>query len=94
MIGNAPQVKDIELELDELVLPQNLLTDESLSLDSEAEEEVELQPFRIDSYCTCKTGVRVCVLATRAAINTLQVLLQQELSIICPRCAKNLRYGR
>lgn len=94
MIGNKPQIKDVELDLDELILPQNLLTEESLSTDSEPDEEVELQPYKIDSYCTCKTGVRICVLASRAAINTVQLLLQQELRIICPNCAKNLRNGR
>lgn len=94
MIGKEPQIKDIELDLAELVLPDNLLANESLSPDVEAEEEVELHPFKIDSYCTCKTGVRICVLASRAAISTLQLLLSQELTIICPTCSKALRNGR
>lgn len=94
MIGKEPQIKDVELDLAELVLPDNLLANESLSPDVEAEEEVEQLPFKIDSYCTCNTGVRLCVLATRAAISTLQLLLSQELTIICPTCAKSLRNGR
>lgn len=96
MIGKQPNIPgDIELELEELVLPQNLLSEESLSPDSEADEEEELQPFKIDTCCACETGVRVCVLATSAAIRTLQQLLLQELKIICPRCSRNLlRNGR
>lgn len=94
MIGHAPQIKDIDLDLQELVIPQNLLSEESLSPDTEGEEEVELFPYRVDSYCSCGTGVRACVLASRAAISTLQLLLSEELRFICPACVKAQRNGR
>lgn len=94
MIGNAPQVKDIDLELHELVLPENLLSEESLSPDTEGVEEVELFPYKVDSYCSCGTGVRAHVLASRAAISTLQLLLSEELRFICLECVKAKRNGR
>ena len=47
MIGNHPDIKDIELDLQALVLPANLVAEESLSPDSEADEEEEQQPYRV-----------------------------------------------
>lgn len=89
MIGNAPDIKDIELELDSLILPQNLLSDESLSPDDVQEEE-EQCAFRVDTGChSCGTGVRLTVWATHRAIRTLQVLLTQELNIVCPGCSRH-----
>ena len=50
MKGQAPTLKDIVLELEEVILPQNLLSNESLSLDDAPEEE-HLSPYKVDSYC-------------------------------------------
>lgn len=96
MIGNSPDIKDIELDLHALVLPANLISEESLSPDSEAEEEEEHSPYRVDTCCkACGAGVRVCVFATEIAIRTLQQLLTQELSLVCPGCSRNLfHHGR
>ena len=47
MRGERATIPDIELR--ELVLPANLVSDESLSPDAIAEEE--LCPYRIDSQC-------------------------------------------
>lgn len=97
MIGQAVNIRDIELNLEALVLPENLLSDESLSPDTEGQEqEVELEPFSIVSSCqACGAGVRICVFATRFAIQTLQQLLTLELSLLCPSCSRiHCRHGR
>nr|AYA93635.1 MAG: E7 protein [Human papillomavirus] len=95
MIGKEPTINDIELELDRLVLPDNLLCNESLSPDTEGQEE-ERAPYRVETYCKgCETGVRLCVYSTRAAIDILQQILISELSLFCPTCSRNLfRHGR
>ena len=95
MRGDNPTIHDIELDLEALVLPQNLISNESLSPDIEYEEE-EQAPYSVDTCCnSCGTGVRLCVVSTRAAIRTLQQLLSLELSLFCPRCARSqFRHGR
>lgn len=97
MRGPDVDIDDIELHLESLVLPENLLSNESLSPDTEGQpEEVEQVPYRVDTYCrACGTGVRVCVLATRLAILTLEQLLTVELSLLCPSCSRiHFRHGR
>nr|AYA93491.1 MAG: E7 protein [Human papillomavirus] len=95
MIGKEPTINDIELDLDRLVLPDNLLCSESLSPDTEGQEE-ERAPYRIETCCKgCETGVRLCVYSTREAIQTLQQILISDLSLFCPACSRNLfRDGR
>ncbi|ATQ38457.1 E7 [Gammapapillomavirus 18] len=95
MRGERSTIHDIELNLEALVLPQNLISNESLSPDVEYEEE-EQSPYSVDTCChSCGTGVRLCVLSTRLAIRTLQQLLALELSLFCPSCARNqFRHGR
>jgi len=95
MIGNKPTISDIELELDQLVIPENLLCSESLSPDSEGQEE-ERAPFKVETCCnSCETGVRLCVYSTHSAIQILEQLLLSELSLLCPACSRNLfHHGR
>nr|AYA94327.1 MAG: E7 protein [Human papillomavirus] len=95
MRGERPTINDIELNLEALVLPDNLLSNESLSPDTEGEEE-EQAPYSVDTGCkACGTGVRLCVFSTQAAIRLLQHLLTSELSLLCPRCARNhFHHGR
>lgn len=95
MIGQAPSLRDIELDLAELVEPVDLYCSESLSPDSEGEEEEPQLLYRVDTECDCGTKVRLVVAATGAAIRTLHILLLEELQIICPTCARsNVRNGR
>nr|AYA93931.1 MAG: E7 protein [Human papillomavirus] len=97
MIGPAIKSEDIELDLNSLVLPENLLSDESLSPDTEGQaEEVEQAPYTVDTSCnSCGTRVRICVIATRFAILTLQDLLSLELNLLCPPCSRSVcRHGR
>ncbi|AKP16348.1 E7 [Human papillomavirus 202] len=97
MMGNAPTLKDIELGADfgELILPSHLLCEESLSPDDSPEEAL-LSPYRVDSLCNaCTSRVRLCVVATAEAIQFLEQLLFRDLSIVCPRCSRDiLRHGR
>ena len=89
MRGEIASLPDIVLE--SLVLPVNLLSDESfnesLSPDVEAEEE---HSFRIDTECHfCNTQIRLCVGATTEAIRHLQSLLLDQLHLLCPGCARS-----
>lgn len=96
MRGEKPTIQNINLELDELVLPVPLLAEEeSLSPDADPEEE-EQHPFSVDTYCyTCKAGVRFFIVATASAVRTLQQLLFAELNFVCTRCSKQQnRHGR
>nr|AYA93693.1 MAG: E7 protein [Human papillomavirus] len=97
MRGPEIDVGDIELDLESLVIPENLLSNESLSPDTEGQpEEVEHAPYKVDTCCeACKAGVRICVLASRLAILTLEQLLTSELSLLCPACSRTyFRHGR
>ena len=96
MRGNVATLKDIELHLEELVMPMNLLSNESLSPDETPEEE-QVSPFKVDSQChNCNQCIRICVIATAGAILLLeQLLLSTDLSLLCPGCARTrLRNGR
>ena len=96
MRGQRPSLEDIELNLFDLVLPGNLLAaEESLSPDEEPEEE-QIEPYKVDTYCgTCRTGVRIFILATGAAVRTLQHLLSGELTILCTGCSRiRFQHGR
>lgn len=95
MIGNQPSKESLNINLEELVLPQNLIAEESLSPDVDPEEE-ERQPFSVDTFCgTCNASVRLCITATSSAVCLLRVLLQGELAIVCVGCSKGrLRNGR
>lgn len=86
MRGEVPTIPDVELR--ELVLPQNLLTEETLS-DSETEEEEERSPYRIDVACdTCSAQLRFWVTATSRGIRVLQELLFSEVSLLCFECSR------
>ena len=91
MQGELVTIPDIVLET--LVTPANLLCNETLSPDEEPEEE---QNYKVDSKChTCGARLRVCVVATYSAIRTLQLLLFQDLHLLCPSCARALcQHGR
>lgn len=97
MRGQEPTIRDIDLNLEELVLPVNLLSDEDeppVDDDSVAEEEQRL--FRIDTSCAnCETGIRVIIHSTDSAARQLFDLLLEELSFVCPGCARSaVRHGR
>lgn len=98
MRGNAPTIRDVDLELEDLVLPVNLLSnetlEESLSPDDVPEEEPQAL-FNIDACCgTCSARVRVVVQATASGIRHLEILLLSDVSLVCVRCARNQRHGR
>nr|AYA94207.1 MAG: E7 protein [Human papillomavirus] len=96
MRGEVATIRDINLELEDLVMPANLLSNESLSPDDVPEEE-QVSPFKVDSLCQhCNKCIRLCVIATAGAIYLLeQLLLSSELCFVCPACARTtVRNGR
>nr|AYA94114.1 MAG: E7 protein [Human papillomavirus] len=99
MIGKEPCVGDVELDLTELVLPNNLLCEEStesLSPDCEPEEEQSGTAYKVDTNCHfCGASVRLCVVASIPAIHLFEELLLGSFSLICPRCARGpCQHGR
>ena len=94
MHGEVSTIRDIELHFEDLVLPANLVSSESLSPDDELEEERNI--YKVDTCCdSCERGVRIFVSATVVAIRSFHQLLCAELSVICPGCARrSLQHGR
>ena len=87
MIGPENKVGDIELQLDELVMPANLLSDEVLSPNEDEEEE--FVPYRIDSTCgVCRARIRLHVTASDEGIRGFQQLLLSQLSFVCLTCSR------
>lgn len=88
MRGDRPTVKQLDIDLEELVLPINLLSDEQLPVEEEVEVELK-EPFRVSTCCgICHTNVRLFVLATTPAIRGLEQLLLEDLNVVCVSCAK------
>lgn len=99
MIGKEPCIGDVELDLSELVIPDNLLCEESvesLSPDCEPEEEQARSTYKVDTACCfCEAAVRLCVVASVPAIHLLEELLLGGLRLICPRCSRGpFQHGR
>lgn len=93
MHGNSVTMRDITLDLEEIVMPSNLLCgEESLSPDLEEERAT----YKVDTLCDdCKTGIRICLVATETGVRHLQQLLTGELSLLCPGCSRvRLNNGR
>ncbi|ATQ38208.1 E7 [Gammapapillomavirus 5] len=90
MRGAEPTLGDIELNLHDLVIPANLLSDEVLQ-DENIEEE--LYPYHIDTCCAqCQTGVRLTIYAVEFGLRLLEsLLLDEKLFLCCPGCARQTR---
>lgn len=90
MIG--PPIRDVELEL-QAVQPASVLC-ESLSPDSDIEEEEELY-YTIETTCPCGVTVKLMVQASERSLRGLQVCLLHDLKIVCPLCAEVvINHGR
>lgn len=93
MHGTVPDIKDIVLEdVNELILPANLLSDEDLS--AEAELDSAHVPFQIVAYCVCGTKLKFSVAASPEGIRRFEQLLLGELLFLCSGCSKRIRHGR
>ncbi|ANG08946.1 E7 [Human papillomavirus type 185] len=95
MIGKQATIPDIELELQDLVLPIDLHCDEELSEEqsenlsesSEAEVEPQRTLFKIVVPCGgCDSRLKIYVWATQFGIRCIEDLLLSELSLLCPGC--------
>lgn len=90
MIG--PPVSEIVLELQSMH-PVSVFS-ESLSPDSVAEEEEE-RFYTIETTCSCGNATRFMVQASQQSLRSLQVLLLQDLKVICFLCEQIVReHGR
>ncbi|AAU21226.1 E7 [Canis familiaris papillomavirus 2] len=89
MRGSSPIIRDIDLELEELVLPANLLSGETLETE---EEELQREPgrYRVVTLCNiCHSSLRLFVeVADESLIRLFQQLLLDGLGIICATCHK------
>ena len=95
MIGKQATIPDIKLELQDLVLPIDLHCDEelteeqseNLSESTEAEVEPRRTLYKIVVPCGgCDSRLKFYVSATQFGIRSLEDLLLEELSLLCPTC--------
>lgn len=93
MHGTVPDIKDIVLEdVNELILPVNLLSDEDLS--AEAELDSAHVPYQIIAYCLCGSRLKFSVAASPEGIRRFEQLLLGELLLLCTGCSNRFRHGR
>lgn len=89
MRGKAPTIKDVNLELHSLILPENLLCGEEVTFEEEEQEEQDKCPYRVVTECgVCHKGLCMYVLATDEGIRGFEQQLCGDLDIVCPACAK------
>lgn len=93
MHGDRADIKDIVLEnVNDLILPANLLSAEDLS--PEAEQELDHSPYKVVVHCfNCKVNLKFTVAASPEGIRGLQQLLLGQLSFLCTGCSRAIRYG-
>ncbi|ANG08952.1 E7 [Human papillomavirus 186] len=94
MHGAAPQIQDIVLNnIDDLILPANLLANEDLS--EEAELETCHDPYQIVTYCAlCQGKLKFHITASREGILGFEQLLLGSISFVCTGCSRTARHGR
>nr|AQM73656.1 E7 [Human papillomavirus]AYA94226.1 MAG: E7 protein [Human papillomavirus] len=94
MHGEVANLQDIVLEdVNDLILPANLLSNEDLS--AEAEQESDHSPYRVVVHCSlCDSKLKFTVAASPDGIRGFQQLLLGSLSFLCTGCSRGIRYGR
>ncbi|AFQ52498.1 putative E7 protein [Canis familiaris papillomavirus 13] len=95
MRGLAPTNRDLDLELGELVLPENLLSSERLDTEEE-ESEPDPQHYRVVTNCgRCHSTLRVFVAVLSVfQLRTFEQLLLDGFTIVCLRCSQQQSHGR
>ncbi|AUT11918.1 E7 [Leptonychotes weddellii papillomavirus 5] len=90
MIGPKPTIRDIDLDLREVVLPVDLLSGETLPPEEVESPPPEPERFRVDSRCGgCHTPVRLCIqVVHRTLVHKFEELLLEGLDIVCATCLK------
>nr|AYA93470.1 MAG: E7 protein [Human papillomavirus] len=94
MHGSVAQIQDIILEdIEQLILPANLLSNEDLS--EEAELESPHSPYQIVTYCGgCERTLKFRITASPEGIRGFEQLLLGDISFFCTGCSKSFRNGR
>lgn len=94
MHGEIANLQDIVLEdVNDLIIPANLLSNEDLS--QEAERESDHSPYKVVVHCgCCDSKLKFTVAASPDGIRDLQQLLLGQLSFLCTGCSKAIRYGK
>ncbi|AGS08605.1 E7 [Rangifer tarandus papillomavirus 2] len=88
MRGTKPTIKDINLELEEIVSPAHLLCEEVLP----PEGAVPADPYTVSvTCCICYKGLHFAVLSSRSGILQLEQLLLNSLGLLCSGCAKAVK---
>lgn len=89
MHGNQVDIKDIVLQdVNDLILPVNLLCNEDLS--QEAELEPAFSPYKIVVYCfSCGVKLKFYIAASREGIRDFEQLLLGQLGFICTGCSRS-----
>ncbi|AOP12496.1 E7 [Canis familiaris papillomavirus 19] len=87
MHGAEPSIKDINLELHDLVLPANLLSSEVLEAEEE-ESEPEPGRYRVVTCCNlCHSPLRLFIeAADERLVRLFHQLLLDGLGILCVAC--------
>lgn len=95
MRGERPTLRDINLDLQDLVMPDNLLSGEVLDPEEELEEVEPRHPYSIVTECNnCSGKLRLHVVTTSTGIRDLQELFFRNLSLLCCTCARVTKNGR
>lgn len=95
MIGNAPTIKDITLELRELVYPANVLCNEELEEDvvEGAVGRANNDAYQVVTQCyICRQNLRLAIATDRESLRTLHSLLSENLWLLCAPCSRNGRF--
>ncbi|ATQ38220.1 E7 [Gammapapillomavirus 6] len=90
MRSTEPTIKDINVELEPLVIPENLLCGEvSLEEEEEEQEEQAQSPYRVVTQCKhCSKQLCVYVVATDVGIRIFEHVLCGDLDLVCPTCGR------
>lgn len=90
MQGKAPTIEDIELDLNDAVLPANLLCNENLSIEEAVQSQSPpVEPYKVQATCyACGTVLRLFVVSSSECIRGLEELLFRDLNLLCAACGR------
>ncbi|ANZ90258.1 E7 protein [Bos taurus papillomavirus 20] len=88
MRGTKPTIKDITLELEQIVSPANLLCEEVLP----PEGAVRADPYTVAlCCCLCEKKLHFGVIASEPGIRQFEQLLVECLGLLCSACNRQVQ---